>query len=123
MAKWKKVEHVGALKIAGVKIEAETEDKKLKAVLLTDAEGRTFKIASAGSYEDAIKLFEPQPFDEQERHVVRGEIAGVRVEEFFDSAFEAKQRQRDLEAKDAKVEVVEVKVLIDDAGNVVKQAA
>lgn len=87
----------------GITITQERRDSQLHAVTFTDAQGHVVKIALQ-SY--CLVLLVPQEPEKVKKEIVHGEIAGVKVREEFDDAFQAHQRQRELEGAGATVETV-----------------
>lgn len=78
------------IKLAGVTIEFERADSQLRAVIIRDTAGGMLRIAKSGSYD--MEALIPAPPRLVARYRVRGEVAGVPIDETFAHDYQATAR-------------------------------
>jgi len=101
--------------LRGVRVEIEKVDTTTRAVTLTDADGKVLRIERGQTYGSDINVLIPQPFDVEERWLVKYEIDGVEIKKFFDSDYNAQSHAEKLDRDHSiKAERTHVKVQVDD---------
>lgn len=95
-------------KLDAVTVALERHDGTIHSITLTDASGRSIKVTSAYG----MSVLVPAEPEKERKSVVKGDILGVPVRETFESEFEAKERQREIERIGGAVEVATEEVEI-----------
>ena len=104
----------------GVAVSFVTQDKALKEICLTSG-GKRFIVKPGDTYSSAIRVFRADEHTFEKKHVLEGEVLGLKVSEHFDSFYDAERRKSQLEiSSDAKLSIEERDVKIDGSGQVVK---
>jgi hypothetical protein len=108
-----------SLMLAGVTIEVDFVNESAKAIMLRDSEGRMLRVASDSEY-SSLSLLVPQPPKMVDKWKLAGVVLGLKVEEFFDDEWAAKNRLDSLSihlqlsesvGKNEKLEVSKVQVV------------
>lgn len=76
------------------------------------------------SYQSCLKVSIVEPHDTADRHLLHGSISGLRVREFFETAFAAEERRNELvgevNRKAAELMITKCSVYVDDTGKVLR---
>ena len=106
------------LPFAGV--ELVKVDKSIREVVI----GGKLRIKVANTYSSDLELLVAAPFETATRHRVTATLEGFDPKiAHFEHDFDAKSAAADFEAKGAAVSIEKVEVLLDEAGQVVADAA
>lgn len=120
------VKSLSEVALHGVKIDWTKEDKTIKEIRLHDGNGGRVVIKLGESYTNSLKVMVPQPFEEADRYLLAGDLAGLTtVREFFDDKYSAENKLSDYAEKvrgEHGLTVKKVKVMINEAGDVVDEA-
>ncbi len=124
MSKWSTLKQHTDFKLAGVSIECEVVDKSIKSIVLTQADC-AFKIMKSDSYGENLKIAEKVLGDEIDGWLITAKtksgLALPSVEKFFDSEWEADDYVRTLKDDELDTDKTRLKVLRNEAGEVVKK--
>jgi hypothetical protein len=96
VASFVRVKKASELQLDGIAIECEYIDGYIGQVTLTDGSGHIVRFSK--SQYDSLPVFVPAKPKTEKRHVVAGTVAGLKVEEVFETEYDARNRQRELEA-------------------------
>lgn len=118
------------VKLEGVKVEYQTHDSKLEAVIITDAKGQSIRIIKSDSYSSELKVMMQQDYDIETHVFVEGEMFGNKISKSFGKKeYEAERKASDYAYKinskldfgeEEAVKVVEKEVKVEySSGNVV----
>lgn len=108
--KWEKVKDSKELQLEGIIIDAVLVGSEVKTIRLTDVKGKCIQIQNT-SY--ATQAFVPAPPEKVKKFRVTAKVCGIDVAKDYDEEFEAKQKQRELDALgegSPKLEEVEVEI-------------
>jgi hypothetical protein len=95
---WTKVKQAKDVTLEGVSVDFDRTDGSFKSVTFTDAKGNKFRIGTEASYSSLAVEIPAKP-KLVEKHVLRGEVAGLKVEESFDSEYAARDRKQELSGR------------------------
>lgn len=98
------------IKLDGVTAEITRKNTSVIRVILRDTSGNMVEIGKDGYSDLAVMI--PAPPEKKKVWKVNGEIAGIKVDENFDSEYEAKERRQDIISK----------LSIDESGFSIEQA-
>lgn len=90
-----RIKNVHDFKPHGNKVDLVMEGDKLLQITLT-SNGKTYVIKPGESYSTELRLFVAEQYRKEKRHVLEGEVAGLKVHEAFATAHEAQNRKAEL---------------------------
>lgn len=124
--RYRTVKSANEIGLNDVRVEFEFHDKNLRSVRITDKNGKFFIVQAGESYSNSVKVLVEEPFDQVDRWKVEGSVVGIPVSEYFEYEHEADDRVREIAraTEDSNsVTKVKVKALVNEAGEVVGEAA
>lgn len=113
------VKNASDIKLAGVSIEFERNDNALTAVRISDPDGNFIIIKNVNAYSNSVAVMVKEPPKTEERFLLKGEFAGIKINQAFEHRHEADQAMRKFDG-DGDFEIIPIQVQVDDEGNGVK---
>jgi hypothetical protein len=102
----KSIKTASEIKLQGIKAEFVTVNNAKRILMLTDANGRKVNITRLNSYDESIDVQVPADPVTEEKFKVKGDIAGVPVDELHDTSRAAEERVRELQRASDQVQLV-----------------
>lgn len=95
MSDWKQIKKGADVELAGVKFAFEREDGAIRRITITDANGKSVRVAAL-PYGNGVEVYLPVPPPKVEKFVVEAEVAGMPLKAAFDERHEAEQKKNEL---------------------------